>query len=105
MQCYFEGGSKSAQVFNLGDLTFGHLVNGPAIIVDDNRYIQQSSEHSEPSEQPIFLFVFSKFPTARNITHTRTSTPLCSLAIMSYVQLVYESALLVLWSLLTTFTT
>ena len=39
VQCYFSGENKTTQVFQLGDLTCGHSVSGPAIFVDQNRYI------------------------------------------------------------------
>ena len=39
VQCYFDGGNWSTQVFQLVDLTFGHSVTGPAIIVDKNRLV------------------------------------------------------------------
>lgn len=37
--CYFDGGSKCTQVFQLGELTYGHSISGPAILVDENRLV------------------------------------------------------------------
>ena len=37
-KCYFDDGFYDTNVYIYSDLTYGHTVLGPAIIIDDNRY-------------------------------------------------------------------
>ena len=37
-QCYFEGGFQETPVYILTDLKAGHVIRGPAIIMNDTRY-------------------------------------------------------------------
>ena len=37
VNCYFDGENMPTQVLKFGDLTYGHTINGPAIIVDESR--------------------------------------------------------------------
>jgi hypothetical protein len=37
-QCYFEGGFQETPVYILSDLKAGHVIRGPAIIMNDTRY-------------------------------------------------------------------
>ncbi|CAH1778849.1 unnamed protein product [Owenia fusiformis] len=39
VQCYFEGGYQATDIYILGDLQKGHLIQGPAIIIDQNSTI------------------------------------------------------------------
>ena len=36
--CYFEDGSHDTNVYLLDEMTFGHSVEGPAIIIDKHRW-------------------------------------------------------------------
>lgn len=36
-QCYFEGGYQETPVFLLGELGYGHKLQGPCLIIDNNR--------------------------------------------------------------------
>lgn len=38
MKCFFDGGFLDTGVYLLSDLAAGHLIEGPAIIIDQNRY-------------------------------------------------------------------
>lgn len=37
-QCYFEGGYQETPVYLLGELGFGHKLQGPCLIIDSNRW-------------------------------------------------------------------
>ena len=39
-QCYFEGGFQETPVYILTDLKAGHVIRGPAIIMNDTRYFR-----------------------------------------------------------------
>ena len=36
--CYFENGYQETKVYHLENLSFGHSIEGPAIIMNGNRY-------------------------------------------------------------------
>lgn len=36
-QCYFEGGYQETPVYLLGELAYGHKLQGPCLIIDSNR--------------------------------------------------------------------
>lgn len=36
-QCYFEGGYQETSVYLLGELGYGHKLQGPCLIIDSNR--------------------------------------------------------------------
>lgn len=36
-QCYFEGGYQETPVYLLGELGYGHQLQGPCLIIDNNR--------------------------------------------------------------------
>ena len=37
-ECYFENCYLQTKVYLLEDLTYGHTIEGPSIIIDKNRY-------------------------------------------------------------------
>ena len=37
-KCFFDGGYLDTRVYLLDDLAAGHVIEGPAIIIDQNRY-------------------------------------------------------------------
>lgn len=37
-QCYFEGGYQETPVYLLGELGYGHKLQGPCLIIDSNRW-------------------------------------------------------------------
>lgn len=39
-QCYFEGGYQETPVFLLGELGYGHKLQGPCLIIDSNRWAE-----------------------------------------------------------------
>eukprot|EP00794_Sanderia_malayensis_P019028 gene19028-20941_t len=38
-KCYFKGGFQDTKIYLMEDLTYGHVINGPAIIIDKNSTI------------------------------------------------------------------
>ena len=43
--CYFEDGSHDTNVYLLDEMTYGHSVEGPAIIIDKHRCETRSLSH------------------------------------------------------------
>lgn len=39
-QCYFEGGYQETPVYLLGELGYGHKLQGPCLIIDSNRWAE-----------------------------------------------------------------
>lgn len=39
-QCYFEGGYQETPVYLLGELGYGHQLQGPCLIIDSNRWAE-----------------------------------------------------------------
>ena len=38
-KCYFDDGFYDTNIYMYGNLTYGHTISGPSIIIDDNRYV------------------------------------------------------------------
>lgn len=57
--CYFKGGSKKTNVYRLKDLLAGHTVNGPAIIIEPNRFGWKFSTISLKQTSAVFVTLFS----------------------------------------------
>ena len=38
VKCFFESGFLDTRVYSLNDLAAGHMIEGPAIIIDQHRY-------------------------------------------------------------------
>ena len=60
-QCFFDGGYQPTKVYQLGCMTYGHSVDGPAILIDQHRLV-------------VFKYMYiCTVPTSGNLTNAHVS--------------------------------